>query len=121
MQWNALGQGLYKINFDAAVDLERRCCGVGVVIRDSRGEFYAGLCKLCKYIMSVDMVKFNASFIGLGFALEVGFRGVMLEGDSLTVITSLWNGQIELVKAGVIVADTLDLSNLCSSCSFYLL
>lgn len=59
MQWIALGQGLYKINFSAAVDLDRRFCGVCVVKRDWRGEFYAGLCKLCKYVVSVDMAEFT--------------------------------------------------------------
>lgn len=64
------------------------------------------------------MVEFNASLIGLHFALEARFHDVVLEGDNLMVIASLSNRQIELVNASVIVADTLDLSNLCSSCSF---
>lgn len=78
---------------------------------------FACLCKPYKYVASMDMAKFSAGFKGLCFALEAGFYDVVLKGESLTVITILLNGQIELVNAGVIIVDMLDLSNLCT-CSF---
>lgn len=62
-----------------------------VLFWDWRSEFYAGLCKPCKYVGSVDMVEFNASLIGLHFALEARFHDVVLEGDNLMVIASLSN------------------------------
>lgn len=73
----------------------------------------------CKYVVSLDMAQFNAGFIGLRFAHEVGFYDVILEGYRLTVITTLSNRHIELDNTSVIVADMLDLSNLYNSCSLF--
>ncbi|XP_030945993.1 uncharacterized protein LOC115970503 [Quercus lobata] len=43
--WSPPPQGKYKVNVDAAVFKEQGCCGLGVVIRNDRGQMMGALCK----------------------------------------------------------------------------
>ena len=43
--WTPPPQGMYKANVDAAVFKEQRCCGIGVVIRNDKGQMMGALCK----------------------------------------------------------------------------
>ena len=43
--WNPPPQGMYKVNIDAVVFKEQRCCGIGVIIRNDKGQMMGALCK----------------------------------------------------------------------------
>ena len=36
---------MYKVNVDAAVFKKQRCCGIGTVIRNDKGQMMGALCK----------------------------------------------------------------------------
>ena len=43
--WTPPPQGMYKVNVDAVVFKEQRCYGIGVVIRNDKGQMMGALCK----------------------------------------------------------------------------
>lgn len=43
MKWEAPPNDVFKVNLDASCAKHRNSVGLGVVIRDSRGVFYAGM------------------------------------------------------------------------------
>lgn len=73
-----------KVNFDAAMDREGVFCGIGVVVRDWREGFYAGMSKRLYGGFRV-----LAGFIALQFALDAGFHDLEVECDNILVITAL--------------------------------
>lgn len=79
-----------KINFDGSFFVDSLFGGVGVIVRDSRGSMvqarpYGFPCS------SPLMAKCYAPLATLTTALDLGLNPVMLEGDSLEVISLLSN------------------------------
>lgn len=63
--------------------------GIGVVIRDDKGQVIAFLSHINALSLSVVEIKFLAAVRALDFALDIGIDLVILKGDSEIVITSL--------------------------------
>ncbi|XVF04167.1 hypothetical protein REPUB_Repub05bG0058800 [Reevesia pubescens] len=74
--WLAPNAGSVKVNFDAAIFKELGVIGVGVAIRDS---------------------------CALYFALEVGLRNIIAEGDSSLTISAVKSSSLDHSNAGGIV------------------
>lgn len=72
------------MNFDAAMDREGVFGGIGVVVRDWREGFYAGMSKRLYGGFRV-----LAGFIALQFALDAGFHDLEVECDNILLITAL--------------------------------
>ena len=89
-KWEAPNGNYFKINFNAAVSAGSNFFGIGVVIRNSRGEFFAGFSKKCRGCLDVFGAKLTAACEALRIVIEVGFRGeIELEGDNLAVVNAL--------------------------------
>ena len=43
--WNPPKQGWYKVNTDGAVFRETGSCGIGVVVRNEKGQIMGALCR----------------------------------------------------------------------------
>lgn len=98
------------MNFDAAVSEGGSTLAISVVVRDSRGEFFAGLNKHCNYIKSVEIAELHTRFEAIRFALKADFWDIEPERDNLTVCTTLEKEETNLVNGGVIVLDILYLA-----------
>lgn len=60
-------------------------------------------------------------FKALRFAINTGFRDIILEGDNLAVYSALKDNADELVNGGVIICDIISLPKLVSHVLFLLL
>lgn len=79
--------------------------GIGVVIRNSAGEVMASLSE--KIPLQVEAVEALAAYRAARFVQEVGITESILEGDSLSMISALKNGDRMNSAIGHLIKDTL--------------
>ncbi|XP_075665685.1 uncharacterized protein LOC142635414 [Castanea sativa] len=87
--WKPPSAELFKINFDGAVFSHEKIFGIGVVIRDHKGLVIASCSKLVYQELCSDDIEATALGWALAFALEIGVKWAISEGDSLNVIKGL--------------------------------
>ncbi|CAL5418883.1 unnamed protein product [Camellia sinensis] len=88
-RWSPSAGGFVKVNFDGATFKTQQLCGVGVLIRDQRGEPVAALSEQIPTWMEADCIEAIAAVKALEFAIELGLTNIHLEGDSLTVVKAI--------------------------------
>ena len=81
-----------------------------MVIRDSRGLVIASCLKVVHQALGVCEIEAMATMWALSFASNVGVKRVMLEGDSMAVISSLREDGIVLVPYWLLLEDVRNLS-----------
>ena len=86
--------------------------GIGVIVRDARGEVIAALAEKILYPGLVEVLEALATRRVAKFAVELGLSSSILEGDSEVVYrvlqTSDWHhSSIEIVKYTVSIASSL--------------
>ena len=104
-QWQPPEFPYYKANFDATVFKESSSAGIGVIIRDNRGEAIGALSMPTPLSNSFAVLEALACRRALFFAKEIGLRQVVFEGDSAMVIQVVTHGNAELAEYGHIVED----------------
>ncbi|GMP72847.1 hypothetical protein CsSME_00030744 [Camellia sinensis var. sinensis] len=80
---------ILKVNFDGAMFMWQKACGVGVVIRDLHGVPIAALSEQIPQWMEVDCIEAIAAVKALDFAVALGLTNIQLEADSLTVVKAM--------------------------------
>ena len=70
---------------------ELGCCGIGVVVRNDKGQLMGALSKLIPYPLGALEIEAKAAEIGTTFAWELGLREIILEGDSQTIMAAITN------------------------------
>ncbi|KAK8596854.1 hypothetical protein V6N13_001461 [Hibiscus sabdariffa] len=83
---DATPEGYIKINTDGALDRVSRSVGLGVVARDSHGIVLGGLSQQSPSSSDVLHVEFLAVHAGVLMARDKGWRNVILETDSITIV-----------------------------------
>lgn len=58
MVWSPPSIGYWKVNFDGAVFSERGAMGVGIVVSNHAGEFYAAISKIISIQGNVELAEF---------------------------------------------------------------
>ncbi|KAK0583850.1 hypothetical protein LWI29_003986 [Acer saccharum] len=91
--WIPPNSGTYKVNVDAALDLERGKFGAGIVIRDHSGRILKAAALVVEGRVSIDIAEAKAVYEGLMLAKQSGLLPLSIESDSLTVV-KLCNGEI---------------------------
>ena len=89
VKWSPLKQGCYKVNVDGVVFTKRKQTGIGVIIRDNTGEVVAAMCKRMAVPLGALEIEAKAMETEVRFAIEVGIRDVIFEGESLTIYNAL--------------------------------
>ena len=79
--------------------------GIGVVVRDWRGEFVGALSSPMPLTHSVADMEALACQKAIKFAAEIGLQRVIFEGDSAMVITALNQNNAGLSSYGVVIED----------------
>ena len=107
-----------KVNFDGAMFNERDEAGIGVIIRNPRGEVMAALSEKIQKPPSTEILELLATKRAVRFSLETGFNKSVFEGDSELVIKSLRHGGYENSLGGHLINDILFTVNSFQSISF---
>ena len=108
----------HKVNFDAAVFREAHSAGIGVIIRDWRGEFVGALSVPMLRTHSVAEMEALACRKAVEFAAEMGVQRVIFEGDSAMVINALNHNNAGLSSYGVVIDDIRSQALVFESCAF---
>ncbi|XP_030934232.1 uncharacterized protein LOC115959787 [Quercus lobata] len=104
--WRPPPPGWYKTNVNGVVFKERGQYGIGVVIRNDKGQIMGALSKTLPYPLGALETKAKAAEIGIIFSWELGPREIILEGDSQIVMNVIANHdpgpiQIQQFVAGI--------------------
>jgi hypothetical protein len=87
--WTKPPQGFVKINWDAAVDSNRKRIGFGVIVRNHEGDVLA----MISETMGSSPDPVTAEALAARRAVEVshmlGLRKIILEGDALQIVQAL--------------------------------
>ena len=86
VSWKKPLAGVFKINTDGATTDDGRRSSIGVVIRDSKGEAAAALCRVLPGCFLVDEMEALAIEAGIMLARELDLHQVIVESDSLSVV-----------------------------------
>jgi ribonuclease HI len=88
-KWIKPIHGEMKCNWDAAVNSKKRCMGVGVVIRDDRGRVVAAKARFVSGIVNPTVAESMGAWQAVVMCCDMRFPLVVLEGDSLNVVSAL--------------------------------
>ncbi|KAK8638494.1 hypothetical protein V6N13_136915 [Hibiscus sabdariffa] len=84
--WSTPVSDVIKVNFDVSFVVSVRKSVSEVVCRDSEGFILAACCYPHLYVTNPFQAEALACLVAIGFARDLGFAKVLLEGDSLTII-----------------------------------
>ncbi|XP_075665557.1 uncharacterized protein LOC142635251 [Castanea sativa] len=117
-KWKPPLAGIYKVNFYSAIFEEIGEAGIGVVVWNFKGEVMASLLEKIQYPSTVKMVELLAAHRAMLFTQEVSLRDTIVEGDSVTIISTLQNGKMQKSSMGHLINDTLSIVSSFRSLSF---
>ena len=117
-RWCPPVDDVWKINFNGAMFGEFNEAGIGVVIRDGRGEVKAARSEKIKKPPTVDVLELLAAKQAMTFSLETDTTRVVLEGDSASMIKAIQLGGWEFAQGGHLIHDISTLKNSFQSISF---
>ena len=80
--WTPPSDGWYKVNVDEVVFNELGSCGIGIVIRNNRGEIMGAMSKRMDILLGALEVEAKAFEKGLLLASDLGLKHIVLEGDA---------------------------------------
>lgn len=84
--WKIPKAGFVKINWDAALGLEKKRMRMGVVVRDEEGEVLVSLCKAREGIRNPTLAELYALWRALKLYAELNWAKAIFEGDAMVVI-----------------------------------
>ncbi|XP_050255047.1 uncharacterized protein LOC126700926 [Quercus robur] len=108
-KWQPPMEGIYKTNYDGAVFIESGEAGIGVIVRDARGEVITTLAEKILYPGSVEVLEALAARRATKFAVELGLSSSILEGDSEVVYRALQASNWRHSSIGEILKDTVSM------------
>lgn len=88
-KWSKPDPGKVKINFDASINEQRECYGLGVIARDDKGCVLLAASKTLLPRISAEMAELKAADWVVQIARQQLWRNIVLEGDAYLVIEAL--------------------------------
>ncbi|XP_022776064.1 uncharacterized protein LOC111317854 [Durio zibethinus] len=103
-RWKPPTNGLYMMNFDGAVDKDRKLSGIGLIIGDAENQIMGGYSDRVQWIGNSFTVEALTATWELDFAKEMGLNEIIL-GDAISVIAKLQTKSEDLSRIGSIVEE----------------
>ena len=88
-RWIPLSEGWYKVNVNGTVFKESGSCGIGIVIRNERGEIMGAMSKRMDLPLGALEVEAKAFEEGMLLARDLEMKHIVLEGDVQGVTDAL--------------------------------
>jgi ribonuclease HI len=88
-KWSKPPDGIFKVNWDAALAMDKSGIGVGVIIRDGNGLVTAALSRTVNVRMDPTTAEATAALHAVELCRDVGVQNLILEGDSLAVVKAI--------------------------------
>lgn len=89
-KWCRPCKGFVKINFDASINQQRECFGMGVVARHDSGCVLLTASKTQLIVATVEMAEIYAADWAVTLAKDQQWSKVEFEGDAVLVIENYW-------------------------------
>ena len=109
-RWCPPDQYWYKANYDGAVFKSSNTAGLGVVIRDWRGDILGVMAVRIPLPHSVPEVEALACRHAVSFAVDLGLQEIIFEGDSAIINQAITSGLSSPALYGHIVDDVFHLT-----------
>jgi hypothetical protein len=81
-RWSPLPHGRVKVNWDASINFKKKCIGVGIVARNSLGDFVGGRSIMQNIETDSRIAESFAALMAVLFCKELGLSEVIFEGDA---------------------------------------
>jgi hypothetical protein len=82
LRWHPPPDDFIKINWDAAINEKERCIGLGIVARDSMGEFMGAKSIMKPIVVEARLAEAMAALLAVLYGKEAGFQKIVYEGDA---------------------------------------
>ncbi|KAK8626275.1 hypothetical protein V6N13_133926 [Hibiscus sabdariffa] len=105
VSWQAPPENVYKFNFDTSYNSQYRSATSGVIGRDRTGEVMVSCVVSHNNVLNELMTESLACLQTVCYAKELGFKRVIIEGDSLIVIKKLNEGMLDRSTIAPIIHD----------------
>ena len=119
VHWSPPTENLYKVNFNAALFEHLGFAGLGVLIRDGRGNVLAALSQKIALPQSVEMAEALAAKRAVQLATEMSFLRVVVEGDCKRVVQALQAQGRSFTLYRHVIEDVRRIGAMLQTCSFH--
>lgn len=118
--WSRPSGLLCKLNFDAAVFEGINASGFGAIVRNDKGEVMAAISARGPPVVDSEEAEVLACRRAVEFAMEAGFRELIIEGDNVNVMKTIMSSNVNYSRLGHIYEDigcmSLNLHTVLFSC-----
>ncbi|XP_042983344.1 uncharacterized protein LOC122312724 [Carya illinoinensis] len=105
-RWTTPPEGLYKLNWNAAINQSLGLIGIGAILRDCNGQVLGTIRARRNLNVSPFTAEAYAMMMAVLFCKEAGFHSIIFEGDSLQVVERMQKIVIDWSQGGFIIKDT---------------
>lgn len=84
--WHPPPASIFKLNFNAAIFADLNSSGFGAIIRNERGEVMVAMSVKGPPVNDGEEAKILACWKALEFSIDIGFLGLIIEGDNANVM-----------------------------------
>ncbi|KAK2659441.1 hypothetical protein Ddye_005974 [Dipteronia dyeriana] len=111
--WRPPDQGVYKINSDVAIDVNRNRVGTGAIIHDFRGLVMVVCAQMSPMAEALPIL------CGLHLAYDLGLQSCVVESDYQMVVSMINSSSAPLFDIGLSIEDILNLMKGPLRCSMF--
>lgn len=96
---------MFKLNFDCAIFSDLNYSGVGAIIHNGKGEVMATMSAKGPPVGDSEEAEILACKRATEFAIDAGFRDLVIEGDNIVVMSSILSLGVDQSRLGHIIQD----------------
>jgi len=108
-QWSRPPVNIIKLNWDSALDRNKKLIGVGVIAQDWEGNVMALMCSIQQYISDPSVAEAYGARQAVEFGCFLGLNSVIVEGDATVIISALGRTEEEDGNFGSLIMDARSL------------